>query len=83
MSFTERVLAVIKSIPAGSVKSYKQVATEAGSPDASRAVGTICKNNYNPEVPCHRVIRSDGSFGSYNRGNSLKIEILASEGFHG
>jgi methylated-DNA-[protein]-cysteine S-methyltransferase len=62
--------------------SYREVAKSAGSPRAYRAVGHIMKHNTDVNIPCHRVIRSDGSLGPYNglRGASKK-EILASEGY--
>lgn len=61
--------------------TYKQVATKAGSPGASRAVGSIMKANYNTSVPCHRVIRSDGIIGEYNRGGpDAKRALLQKEG---
>ena len=79
--FKEKVLAVVSTIPKGSVMSYKRVAVLAGSPNASRAVGTIMANNVDSSVPCHRVVRSDGGVGAYNRGGtSRKKEILRCEG---
>jgi O-6-methylguanine DNA methyltransferase len=60
--------------------TYKQVAMAAGNPGAARAVGAIMKTNFNPDVPCHRVIRSDGKTGGYNRGADRKIERLRQEG---
>lgn len=80
ISFQEKVLAIVKKIPKGKVYTYKQVAARAGSPNASRAVGSILKKNYNPEIPCHRVIRSDGSLGEYNRGREEKVRKLKAEG---
>lgn len=80
-SFTERVREVVRSIPAGTTLSYQEVAARAGSPGASRAVGTIMANNYDPTVPCHRVIRADGSLGAYNRGGTTeKRRKLKKEG---
>jgi O-6-methylguanine DNA methyltransferase len=79
--FKERVLAIVRNIPKGKVMTYKEVAIAAGNPLASRAVGTVMRQNYDPTVPCHRVIRSDGKIGNYNRGGrERKIEILTSEG---
>jgi O-6-methylguanine DNA methyltransferase len=79
--FTERVLNVVSSIKKGKTMTYKEVATRAGSPGASRAVGSIMKANYRPNVPCHRVVRSDGKIGDYNRGGrSEKIRKLKKEG---
>ncbi len=80
MTFKERVLTVVRTIPAGMVMSYKEVALEAGSPRAYRAVGTIMANNHDPTVPCHRVIASDGSLGGYNRGIAFKKKLLEKEG---
>lgn len=79
-TFKERVLDIVRKIPKGKVKTYKQVAELAGSPNASRAVGSILKGNYNSEIPCHRVIRSDGLVGEYNRGRENKIKLLRKEG---
>lgn len=66
--FTKRVLKVVAGIPKGKTMSYGQVAAVAGSPGAARAVGNIMKGNYRKTVPCHRVVKSDGSMGGYNRG---------------
>jgi len=79
-SFTEKVIAIVKAIPKGKTMTYKEVARKAGSPDASRAVGSIMKANYNPSIPCHRVVRSDGITGEYNRGREEKIHKLIAEG---
>ncbi len=78
--FTEKVLSVVSGIPKGKTLSYKQVAEKAGSPGAFRAVGSILKQNYDPRVPCHRVIRSNGEIGEYNRGKENKLIILRKEG---
>ncbi|MDO8669488.1 MAG: MGMT family protein [Candidatus Buchananbacteria bacterium] len=80
-SFSEKVYHIVGKIPAGKVLTYKQVAQYAGRPKASRAVGNILNKNNNPAVPCHRVIRSDGKIGGYNRGRKRKIAILKKEGF--
>lgn len=79
-TFTEKVLYVVRRIPKGKVLTYKEVAKRAGSAGASRAVGSILKKNYNPDIPCHRVIRSDGLTGEYNRGRDEKIKKLKAEG---
>ena len=79
-TFTENVLDVVRKIPKGKMLTYKEVAKRAGSINASRAVGSILKQNYNPEIPCHRVIRSDGLTGEYNRGRAEKIKKLRTEG---
>jgi len=61
--------------------TYKEVAAEAGNSQASRAVANIMAANYDPDIPCHRVIRSDGTLGGYNRGGiGAKAKILAAEG---
>lgn len=85
-SFKEKVLVIVQKIPKGKVLTYKHVAEKAGSPNASRAVGSILKNNNDKNIPCHRVIRSDGKTGGYNGllnkkvGTKSKLEILRSEG---
>lgn len=78
--FKTRVCAVVARIPRGKTLSYKQVAALAGSPKAYRAVGNLMHKNKNPKVPCHRVIKSDGSPGGYFYGTKKKIQILKSEG---
>ena len=79
-TFQEKVHDIVKKIPRGKTLTYKQVAERAGSPGASRAVGSILKKNFNEEIPCHRVIRSDGIIGEYNRGRDKKIALLIKEG---
>lgn len=80
ISFRERVIAVVTKIPRGKTMTYKEVAAAAGSPNAARAVGSIMKLNYDPKIPYHRVVKSDGTPGQYNRGDANKIKILKSEG---
>jgi methylated-DNA-[protein]-cysteine S-methyltransferase len=79
-AFRERVLDVVRGIPAGAVMTYAQVAAAAGSPKAYRAVGSVMKANHDPSVPCHRVVLGDGTPGEYNRGASEKRRRLAAEG---
>lgn len=79
--FQEKVFGVVREIPRGKTMSYSEVAKAAGSPRAARAVGNILKNNYNPNIPCHRVIRTDGHLGDYNRGKEEKSRLLQEEGF--
>lgn len=79
-AFKEKVFDVVRKIPRGETLSYKEVAKKAGNPAASRAVGNIIKTNYDPQIPCHRVIRSDGKPGGYNRGEKKKIYLLKKEG---
>ena len=78
-TFKAKVLEVVSKIKKGQVLTYKQVATIAGNPKAARAVGNIMNSNYDPAIPCHRVIRSDGQLGGYNRGEDRKREILEAE----
>lgn len=80
MTFTESVYKVVAQIPEGSVLTYKEVAKKAGNAKAYRAVGNILHKNHNPHIPCHRVIRSDGALGGYNKGTHKKREILKKEG---
>lgn len=80
ISFTDRVLFAVSKIKRGQTRSYAQIAEEAGSPHAARVVGSIMKANKNPAVPCHRVIRADGSCGEYNRGRAQKYHLLQAEG---
>ena len=80
-TFQEKVYAVVQKIPRGKTLTYKQVAEKAGSPRAARAVGNILNKNYNPKIPCHRVIRSDGKIGGYNRGLGNKEKRLKREGY--
>lgn len=78
--FAEKVHSIVRSIPKGETVSYAAVANTAGYPGAARAVGTLMKANHDPSIPCHRVIRSDGSVGEYNRGGSAaKERLLQSE----
>ncbi len=80
-TFTDKVKSVVADIPKGSVMTYKQVAIASGKPAAARAVANIMAANYDPGVPCHRVIRSDGGLGGYNRGGvEEKARILKREG---
>ena len=79
--FSEKVKAIVAAIPKGKTMTYKEVAAKAGNPNAARAVGSVMKKNYDPKVPCHRVIRSDGVIGQYNRGGSAeKTRKLKEEG---
>ena len=81
-TFSENIRAVVRKIPKGSVLTYKQVAEKAGNPKAARAVANVMAANYDQTVPCHRVIRSDGKLGGYNRGGeAAKRAILEREGY--
>ncbi|MFC1615899.1 MGMT family protein [Patescibacteria group bacterium] len=79
MDFKFKVLEVVKSIPKGETLSYKEVAIRAGNPNGARGVGSIMRNNQDNSVPCHRVIRSDGELGGYNRLRGEKADLLRSE----
>jgi O-6-methylguanine DNA methyltransferase len=79
-TFTEKVHDVVRKIPKGKVLTYKEVAERAGNKNAVRAVGTILSKNFDKNIPCHRVIRSDGKTGQYNRGADEKVRLLKQEG---
>ncbi len=82
--FQLKVWNYLRKIPKGEVRTYKQVALAIKNPKSSRAVANACaKNPYAPKIPCHRVIRSDGSLGGYSAkgGVKAKIKILKKEGF--
>ena len=79
-AFQEKVWAELRKIPLGQTRSYADIAAAVGSPGAVRAVGTA--NGSNPVsvlVPCHRVIRSDGSLGGYGGGLPNKVKLLEVE----
>lgn len=84
--FKDKVLAAVRAIPKGETRSYGEVARLAGNPGASRAVGAIMAKNSDTTVPCHRVIRADGTIGEYNgvrggTGSKGKLALLISEGY--
>ena len=79
-TFRDRVLKVVAGIPRGKVLSYGEVARRAGNARAARAVGSIMNKNRNPLVPCHRVIKSDGSVGGFAFGPEKKRTMLRQEG---
>ena len=80
-SFADRVRDAVRQIPKGETRSYGEVARAVGYSGAARAVGTVMKNNYDPTVPCHRVVRADGRVGEYNRGGErAKKRLLEKEG---
>lgn len=85
LSFSEQVWNLIKKIPKGKVTTYGEIARALGKPGASRAVGQALKRNpYAPEVPCHRVVRSDGTIGGFRGANMKdvreKADMLRQEG---
>lgn len=76
-AFQQRVLAALQRIPYGETRSYGDIAAEIGNPKAARAVGQACNANPVPlVVPCHRVVRSDGSIEGYAYGTELKRHLL-------
>lgn len=80
-TFTDNVHHVVKGIPKGKMMTYKAVAAAAGNAKAARAVANLMAKNFDPAIPCHRVIRSDGGLGGYNRGGEVeKRKILQKEG---
>ena len=81
--FQLKVWSYLKKIPPGSVKTYSQVAKAIRKPRAVRAVANaIGKNPCAPQIPCHRVIRSDGSLGGYSGKGGVKTKkfLLKKEG---
>lgn len=75
--FRREVLDQLSRIPYGSVQSYSAVAVAVGNPRAARAVGAACATNPLPlVVPCHRVVRNDGSIGQYGGGSEAKQMLL-------
>jgi methylated-DNA-[protein]-cysteine S-methyltransferase len=78
--FRRAVLEELCAIPYGATRSYAAVAAAVGNPKAVRAVGTACARNPVPlVVPCHRVVRSDGTIGNYGGGTDAKVALLALE----
>jgi AraC family transcriptional regulator of adaptative response/methylated-DNA-[protein]-cysteine methyltransferase len=79
-AFQQRVWADLRKIPPGETRSYAEIAAAAGNPTAVRAAGSANgANNVAVLIPCHRVIRSDGSLGGYAYGLDIKRELLARE----
>ena len=82
--FQIKVWKSLKTIPKGKVKTYKQVAIGINKPKSARAVANACgKHPYSPKIPCHRVIRSDGTLGGFSGPGGLKKKkkLLKKEGF--
>jgi methylated-DNA-[protein]-cysteine S-methyltransferase len=80
-TFQRSVLEACATIPVGAVRPYGWIADELDKPGATRAVGTALARNPIPIlIPCHRVVRSDGSIGSYAFGPEMKRELLITEG---
>jgi O-6-methylguanine DNA methyltransferase len=81
ITFSDRVHEVVRKIPRGKTLTYKEVAQKSGNSKAARVVAMIMSKNYDTRVPCHRVIRTDGGMGGYNRGGiTEKRRILIEEG---
>ncbi len=81
MNFNYKVYEATKRIPRGRVTTYSEIAKAIKNPKSYRAVGNaLNKNPFAPQVPCHRVIRKDGSIGGFASGTKKKIQILESEG---
>ncbi|MBI4135311.1 MGMT family protein [Candidatus Uhrbacteria bacterium] len=79
--FKKRIFKIVSKIPRGTVLTYSQVAKLAGRPRAYRAVGNILNKNPHPiEIPCHRVVKSDGRIGGYVHGVAQKRKLLCKEG---
>ena len=81
--FQIKVWEALKTIPRSETRTYLQIAQQIGRPKAVRAVANaIGKNPYAPEIPCHRVVRTDGSLGGYSGpgGIETKIRLLREEG---
>ena len=82
--FQIKVWKYLIKIPKGKVKTYKQVAKGINRPNSARAVANACgKNPYFPKVPCHRVIRSDGTLGGFSAPGGVKVKkkLLKKEGY--
>jgi O-6-methylguanine DNA methyltransferase len=80
--FQQAVWRACMKIPAGQTRSYKWIAEQIGKPGAMRAVGSaLGKNPFAPTVPCHRVIKSDGTLGGFSApgGVKAKIKLLKKE----
>lgn len=82
--FCRLVYDEVALIPKGEVRTYAMIASAIDRPGAARAVGSCLKRNFDPQVPCHRVIKSNGELGAYNRGGTdQKRRLLTAEGWRG
>jgi len=79
-SFQKKVYNITMKVPRGKVTTYAAIAKAMGNTYAARAIGNALNKNPFCEVPCHRVIRSDGSLGGYAKGTIAKIKYLRKEG---
>lgn len=81
MNFSDKVKQVVRQIPKGHVMTYKEVAVASGHPRSARAVANVMANNFDADIPCHRVVRTDGTLGGYNQGGTeVKRRLLTQEG---
>lgn len=86
-TFSRKVYNTVKKIPEGRVSTYALIAKAIGNPGAARAVGNAMKKNERSflksgknRVPCHRVVKSDGTLGGFSGGVQQKIKLLKNEG---
>lgn len=80
-NFNESVYAICRLIPKGKVSTYQQIALALKNSRAVRAVGNaLNRNPYAPQVPCHRVVKSNGQVGGFASGSTKKIALLKQEG---
>lgn len=78
--FYEKCYAVLRKVPKGKVTTYKEIAKALNS-KAYQSVGSAMHNNpYSPQVPCHRVVNSNGNLGGFAGGSKAKINMLKKEG---
>lgn len=81
LTFSQQVWAATKKIPKGKVATYATIAKMIKRPKSARAVGNALNANpYAPVVPCHRVVKSDGSIGGFASGPKKKVSLLTKEG---
>ena len=79
-AFQQRVWQAVQTIPAGSTVSYAEIARRIGAPLSARAVANACtENNLAVAIPCHRVVRNDGSLSDYAWGIERKCKLLDRE----
>ncbi len=79
--FAYKVRAAVRAIPPGHTQTYAQVAAAAGHPGAARAVGRVMRWNFDPSIPCHRVVRAGGRPTPYNQTwcRGTRADLLAAE----
>ena len=81
MKFSDKVYALCKKVPKGRVTTYGQIGKKLGKGMIYRAVGVaLNRNPHSPKVPCHRVVKSDGTIGGFAHGIKKKISMLKKEG---